>query len=308
VSAHESASERGRVGVGAADTGRVAGRRGSGRDGVRVQVDSGTAELRPDPDRRRGWTLLLDGTPQSHVDLDDPTHLEFDYVRRLGHVVDLAAPPRRPLHALHLGGGAFTLARYVAATRPRSGQQVVEVDGALVELVRRELPPERAWRLRVRTGDARDVVGRLPDGAFDLVVLDVFAGARTPAHLASTEFLRAVAEVMDPSATYAANVTDGGALAFARAQVATLQAVFPHTCLVADPAVLRGRRFGNLLLVAARRPLPLEELAARAAGDRFPGRLLRDRELERFRGDAHPVADGAAVASPPPPDGTFRAR
>jgi spermidine synthase len=293
--------------VRAADTGWVAGRRGSARDGVRAQVASGTAELRPDRDRRRGWTLLLDGTPQSHVDLDDPTHLEFGYLRRLGHVVDLAAAPRRPLRVLHLGGGAFTLARYVAATRPRSGQQVVEVDGALVEFVRRELPPERAWRLRVRTGDARDVVSRLPDGAFDLVVLDVFSGARTPAHLASTEFLRAVADVMDPAATYAANVTDGGALAFARAQVATLQSVFPHTCLVADPAVLRGRRFGNLLLVGGGHPLPLDRLAARAAGDRSSGRLLHGPELDRFRAGARPVRDADAVASPMPPDGTFAA-
>jgi len=85
---------------------------------VHAQVASGAAELRPDRDRRHGWTLLLDGTPQSHVDLDDPTHLEFDYVRRLGHVVDVVAPPRRPLRVLHLGGGAFTLPRYLAATRP----------------------------------------------------------------------------------------------------------------------------------------------------------------------------------------------
>jgi spermidine synthase len=272
---------------------------------VRVQVASGTGELRPDRDRRRGWTLLLDGTPQSHVDLDDPTHLEFDYIRRLGHVVDLAAPPRRPLRVLHLGGGAFTLARYVAATRPRSGQQVVELDGALVELVRRELPLDRTWRVRVRTGDARDVVGRLPDGAFDLVVLDVFAGARTPAHLASTEFLQAVAEVMAPTATYAANLTDGGTLAFVRGQVATLQEVFPHSCLVADPAVLRGRRFGNLLLVGGRAPLPVDLLAARAAGDRSPGRLLHGSELDRFRAGTRPVRDGTAIASPQPPDGTF---
>jgi spermidine synthase len=271
---------------------------------VRAQVDSGTAALRPDPDRRRAWTLLLDGTPQSHVDLDDPTHLEFDYIRRLGHVVDLAAPPRRPLRALHLGGGAFTLARYVAATRPRSVQQAVELDGALVELVRRELPLDRSWRVRVRTGDAREVVGRLRD-AFDLVVLDVFSGARTPAHLASTEFLEAVAEVTAPAGTYAANLTDGGALAFARGQVATLQAVFPHTCLVADPAVLRGRRFGNLLLVGSRNPLPVDLLAARAAGDRSSARLLHGPELDRFRAGARPVHDVGAIASPLPPAGTF---
>jgi spermidine synthase len=275
---------------------------------VHAQVSSGTAELRPDRDRRHGWTLLLDGTPQSHVDLDDPAHLEFDYTRRIGHVVDLAAPPRRPLRALHLGGGAFTLARYVAATRPRSGQQVVERDGALVELVRRELPLDRTWRLRVRTGDARDVVGRLPHGGFDLVVLDVFADARTPAHLASREFLQAVADVMAPAATYAANLTDGGTLAFSRAQVATLQAVFPHAFLVAEPAVLRGRRFGNLLLVGAREPLPVDAMAARVAGDRSSARLLHGAELDRFRGDARPVADAVASASPPPPQGTFGTR
>jgi spermidine synthase len=272
---------------------------------VRAQVESGTAELRPDRDRRRGWTLLLNGTPQSHVDLDDPAHLEFDYVRWLGQVVDLAAPPRRPLRALHLGGGAFTLARYVAATRPRSGQQVVEVDAALVDFVRRELPLERSWRLRVRTGDARDTVSRLPGGTFDLVVLDAFTGARTQPHLTSTEFLQAVAEVMGPAATYAANVADGGALTFARGQVATLQAVFPHTCLVADPAVLRGRRFGNLILVGGRDPLPVDRLAARAAGGWSSGRLLHGTELDRFRAGARPVRDATAVASPLPPDGTF---
>ncbi|WP_372452628.1 spermidine synthase, partial [Pseudonocardia nigra] len=118
---------------------------------------TGLVELVADVDRPRAWTVFVDGTPQSHVDLDDPTHLQFEYVRRLGRVVDAAAPPRRPLRAMHLGGAGFTLARYVAATRPRSTQQVVEVDGPLVEFVRRELPPDRTWRLKVRTGVAREV-------------------------------------------------------------------------------------------------------------------------------------------------------
>src|SRR3954454_1003892 len=98
---------------------------------VEETVDSGIAELVRDPDRPRAWTLLLNGVPQSHVDLDDPEYLDFEYVRRLGHVVDLVAPARSPLRVLHLGGGALTLARYVAATRPRSAQQVIEVDPAL---------------------------------------------------------------------------------------------------------------------------------------------------------------------------------
>src|SRR5436309_4208111 len=97
---------------------------GFARAVIRAQVEYGYAELVGDPDRPQGWTLLLDGTAQSHVDLDDPTHLEFEYVRRLAHVADLAAAPTAPLRVLHLGGGAWTLARYVAATRPASPQWV----------------------------------------------------------------------------------------------------------------------------------------------------------------------------------------
>ncbi|WP_203230761.1 spermidine synthase, partial [Agromyces humi] len=75
-----------------------------------------------------GLTLLVDGTAQSHVDPADPTRLFFEYVRRLGHVLDAVAPEGEPIRVLHLGGGAMTLPRYVAATRPGSHQLVVELD------------------------------------------------------------------------------------------------------------------------------------------------------------------------------------
>ena len=83
-----------------------------------------------------GWELDVDGTPQSHVDLDDPTHLHFEYVARMGAVIDLLRMPRQPLTAVHLGAGALTIPRYVEATRPGSRQQVIELEPALVELVR----------------------------------------------------------------------------------------------------------------------------------------------------------------------------
>ncbi|MFE3607876.1 spermidine synthase, partial [Streptomyces goshikiensis] len=104
------------------------------------QVAGGRAELAPDRERGNAWTLLIDGAPQSHVDLDDPGYLDFAYQRRIGHLIDLVAPARQPLNVVHLGGGAFTLARYTAAARPRSTQQVVEIDAALVAFVREHLP------------------------------------------------------------------------------------------------------------------------------------------------------------------------
>ncbi|MFC9288613.1 spermidine synthase [Streptomyces sp. NPDC057052] len=273
---------------------------------VSETVDGGLAQLRPDRDRARAWTLLIDGAPQSHVDLDDPGYLSFEYQRRLGHVIDLAAPPGRPLHVLHLGGGAFTLARYVAATRPRSTQQVVERDAALVRLVRRELPLDPGARIRVRSADARDGLGKVPDGWADLVIADVFSGARTPAHLTSTEFLDEVRRALKPGGLYAANLADGPPLAHLRAQIATAAARFPELALVADPTVLRGKRFGNAVLVASDLPLPTAELTRRAASDPHPGRVEHGRELTDFTGGAVPVVDASAVASPAPPPSVFR--
>jgi SAM-dependent methyltransferase len=272
---------------------------------IEEEIDSGVAELVPDPDRPRSWTLIVNGTPQSHVDLDDPAYLDFEYVRRLGHVVDLVAPPGRPLRALHLGGGGLTLARYVAATRPRSSQQVVEIDAALVDLVRRRLPLERGARIRIRTGDAREVLARAPEDSFDLVVGDVYAGGRSPAHLTSAEFFADVARTLRAGGFFAVNLADGAPLSFARAQVATLLTVLPEACLLADPAVLRGRRFGNLVLVAGHTAPPVAGLTRKAAGDPFPGRVVHGEELTRFASGAAPVTDATARPSPRPPDGIF---
>ena len=279
-------------------------------------------ELVADPGRPRAWTLLVDGTPQSHVDLDDPQYLEFEYMRRLGHLVDLAAPPRQPLRVLHLGAGGLSLARYVAATRSGSAQLAVESDPALADLVRRRLPlgprgsqaggrqagGRQAGRVRIRIGDARAVLELVPAGSFDVVVADLFAGARTPAHLTSVEFAVAVARALSPSGIFAVNVGDGPPLAHTRARVATVCSVFPHACLIADAAVLRGRRFGNLVVAAARHELPVEGLARRVAADPFPGRLVHGGELDRFAAGAKPVTDARAEPSLAPPPDIFAVR
>ncbi|MCI4064994.1 fused MFS/spermidine synthase [Micromonospora sp. R77] len=279
-----------------------------GDDRVVEQVDTGQAELVPDPDRPGSWTLLLDGAPQSHVDLTDPTHLEFEYVRRLAAAIDLVAPAGEPLRVLHLGGGALTLPRYVSATRPGSTQRVSELDGALVELVRRALPWRTDPRLRVRVADARATLAAGRDASWDVVVADVFAGARTPAHLTSAEYVAEVARVLHTGGWYLANVADGPPLRHVRAQVATVRSVLPRACLVGDAAVLRGRRYGNLVLVAGRVEPPVPQLTRRAAGDWFPGRVLAGEELDRFCSGAPVVRDANATDSTPPPPGIFSVR
>ncbi|WP_405986072.1 spermidine synthase [Streptomyces sp. NBC_00872] len=281
------------------------GAAGSAETAVVEAVDGGSAELIPDRERPRAWSLLIDGAPQSHVDLDDPTRLSFEYQRRLGHVADLVAPAGRPLQVVHLGGGAFTLARYVAATRPRSTQQIVEVDAALVRFVRTRLPLDPGARIRVRSADARAGLAKVPDGWADLVIADVFSGARTPAHLTSAEFLLEVRRALRPDGWYAANLADGPPLAHLRGQIATAATAFARLALAADPTVLRGRRFGNAVLLASDRELPVAELTRRVASDPHPGRVEHGRALADFTGGAPAVTDASAKPSPPPPADAF---
>ncbi|MEV5610002.1 fused MFS/spermidine synthase [Streptomyces sp. NPDC052225] len=259
----------------------------------------------PDVDRRRAWLLTVDGAPQSYVDLDEPTHLEFEYARRLGHVLDSVAEDGWPLDVLHLGGGALTLPRYVAATRPGSRQQVVDADRGLLALVGEHLPLPAGAGVDVHGADARAWLEAAPADSADVLVADVFGGSRVPAHLTTEGYAREADRVLRPGGVYAANLADGAPFAFLRSQLATFSGVFAHLALVAEPAVLRGRRFGNAVLIASQAELDVPELARRTARDAFPARVEHGPGLRRFVGDARPVAEGDAVPSPEPPGGSF---
>ncbi|MFI7576719.1 spermidine synthase [Micromonospora sp. NPDC049497] len=256
-------------------------------------------QLVADPARPTGRLLLADGVEQSYVDLADPRHLHFEYVRRMAAVADLVAPAGRPLEVLHLGGGALTLPRYLTATRPGSRQRVVERDPTVVDLVARELPT-LPGDVTVQVADARAAVTAAPAGRYDLVLADIYQAARMPAHVAGVEFVTEVARTLRPDGVYLVNVTDLPPLVFARVQVATLRAVFGDVCLVADRRMLRGRRYGNVVLAAAARTgrLPVARLAARAARDEVPGGVLHGAPLDRFTAGARPATD-ATLTTPP---------
>ncbi|HTC68190.1 MAG TPA: fused MFS/spermidine synthase [Acidothermaceae bacterium] len=259
-----------------------------GAAGDSFTVDTATATLVRDISRRAAWTLLLDGVESSHVDLDDPTILEFEYVQWLGDIIDCLAPAGDPVDTVHLGGGAMTVARYVMATRPASKQVVFEIDGALVELVRERLPWTRGLRtrrLRVRVGDARQGLVALADASWDLVVRDAFRDAVVPADLRTVESATRVKSVLRPSGVYLMNVTDRAPFSVTGVELATLLEVFTEVALISEPSVLRGRRHGNLIIAAANRPLPLEAIARRIADGAVQGRV-------RDLGQAKEIARG----------------
>lgn len=269
----------------------------------RYLVVFGEVELLRDLDNPAGWMLLMDGVPQSYVDLADPTHLDFEYVQLMGIAVDCL--PEGPLDVTHVGGGGFTLPRYVAATRPGSRQIVIEPDHALVQLVRDQLALKTVPRLKVRTTGGREGVATLEDASADLVILDAFSGAVMPIELATAEYMGDLARVLRPHGTLLVNVADGKGLRFARRLLSTVRGVFRHVTLLAEPGVLRGRRFGNLIVVASNRDLPLDRLVRSAAGGLTQARCVAGEDLVKFVAGAKPIHDGDPVAAPVPPPAVF---
>ena len=263
-----------------------------------VPIATGTVELRRDPAQPREVTVLVNGVPSSHLDLDDPAWLEFEYMQQMAAMVE--EMPSGPLDVVHLGAAACALPRALEARRPGSRQLAVDLDGQLLTLVRGWFDLPRSPRLRLREGEARAVLAARPAGSADVVVRDVFAGDATPRHLTTVEFVAEVRRVLRPGGLYLANCADRPPLQLARAEVATARTVLDDVVLVAEPGQLKGRRYGNLVVAgtAGRGPVDLTSarLERRLRSLPVPVRLLQGDDLLTFIGAARPILDEPAPA------------
>ncbi|MFR9776533.1 fused MFS/spermidine synthase [Micromonospora sp. MS34] len=252
------------------------------------------ARVEVDEQWTQGRYLYLNSAQHSYVDLADPTHLKYAYTQWIGLVADLAAPSGQPLDALHLGGGGFTVPRYVDATRPGSDNLVFEIDGALVDLDRRELGVRTGPRLRARVGDARVLLGAEPTDSRDLIVGDAFGHLVVPWHLATREMAADIRRVLRPGGIYVQNVIDLPPDRFIRAELATVAAEFRHVALIAPPGAIAGQHGANFLIVASDTPLPLARIQTSLRLLPESASLLHGDELARFVGDALVLTDDYA--------------
>jgi spermidine synthase len=273
-----------------------------------VQADRiGRIEFVPDDDGRGGVTVMMDGSPQSHVDLGDPGNLGFEYIAHFAAVIDTL--PAGPLRVTHIGGGALTLARYLNARRPGSPQIVLEPNVELTELVRRELPLARQHRIRVRPMDGLTGIAQLGDASADVVVLDAYAGGRVPPELTTVEFLTDARRVLRASGLMLLNLADEPSMAYLRRVYAGLVTVFGQVALIGAHEILKGRRFGNTVAVASHRPLNITTLRRQVAKMPFPTGLRDGVQLARkFAGSAAFTKTDSQQSPPPPPVKGWRVR
>ncbi|MGH1505997.1 MAG: fused MFS/spermidine synthase [Acidimicrobiales bacterium] len=255
-------------------------------------------DLQADPEPPNGIAVVLDGVRNSYVVPDDPTHLEFRYLRLFRDVTTAhVGPPDAPTEAaadgvdvLHIGGAGFSFPRSVrAAWGDAAAQTVLEVDDQLVDVARDRLGLETDEQLEVLTGDARLTIRELATDRYDVVVGDAFSGYTVPWQLTTRQYVAEIDRVLAPDGVIALNLIDGGPLDFVRAELATLAETFDHVAIIvpADSDVLGGPS-RNQVVLASHRPLPAITV------DPADGVVLDEAATAELIGDAQILDDDFA--------------
>jgi spermidine synthase len=239
-----------------------------------------------------GRILWINREQHSYIDLDNPAHLEWEYTQTFGDVADVAWPGSGRLDALHVGGGGFTMPRYLQAVRPGSASTVLELDPGVVRIGREQLGQRTSARLEVRQGDARIGIRTVPSNSIDFVVGDAFSDLTVPWHLTTREFVAEIDRTLRPDGVYVMNVIDEAPFRFLRAEIATLRERFEWVTAMSATSTFTGGFADNVVLAASHRALDRRALAERIRDQGYV--MLSGSRLTRFTGGAEVLTDDYA--------------
>lgn len=262
--------------------------------------DYSMIELAPDVYVNDGWLVSINGVPSSHMVLEKPRMLIFEYMRWVAAgtetFINLNLDPQK-LRITHLGGGVCTMPRYFADVYPASRNTVVELDGELARLSREWFDIPRSPSVKIRVDDAREVAEGFTPASRDVIIRDAFAGAFTPRDLTTVEFFQHCHQGLAPRGLYVANCADKPDLAATKEEIAGLYEVFNYVAAIADPPMFKGKRMGNVILLASDTPLMDEDSAETAEmtrsllGGGVPAHYRGDAWVRKFASGAHPRHD-----------------
>ncbi|WP_018295759.1 spermidine synthase [Corynebacterium lubricantis] len=252
------------------------------------EIDTGIAEVVEESDG--SITLMVNGVPSSNNVPGQPERLEFEYMRWIAAGVEeltrLDRPEDKP-RLTHLGGAGCSLARYFAHVWPASRNTVVEIDMELAQLVREIFDIPKSPAVKIRVGEAREETNKFVPDSRDVIIRDVFAGAQTPRALTTVEFFEAARSSLSKRGLYIANCGDHSDLKNAKEELAGMLEVFPHVAVIADPPMLKGRRYGNIMLLGADFPLEAsQQLTKRLLQGAVPAQFKDEKWAREFSSGA----------------------
>lgn len=186
---------------------------------------------RTQSERGSGYRLVLDRLTHSYI-FQDPTILEYDYESVYGVAVEYLARKLNdhPLRTLNIGGGGYTMPKFVANGYPDSQVDVVEIDPAVTRFNEKYLGLNPVGDIRTYNLDARVFFAWGADGnQYDLIFGDAFNDYSIPYHLTTLEFTRLIREHLASGGIYALNTIDDlGRGRLLASFIKTIQEVFPY--------------------------------------------------------------------------------
>jgi len=173
-------------------------------------------------------SLVLDHLVHSYTDLKDPHYLEYEYIRVYEEFVRWQAKKRKSFKALFIGGGGYTIPRYIESKYPSAEIDVVEIDPEVTRVVHQYLGIPEKTRIRSHNMDGRWFVMNYKEkGSFDFIFGDAFNDLSIPYHLTTKEFAMQLKALLKPDGLLLANVIDSMRKGqFMPSYIRTLEEVF----------------------------------------------------------------------------------
>ncbi len=214
--------------------------------------------------------LFLDALVHSYVDTDDPRFFYYPYEKVFADIATTVAHSDPELDTLFIGGGGYTMPRFMEVLFPGARLEVVEIDPEVTEVAFMYLALPLDTRIVTHAEDARTKLQELPKGKYEFIVGDAFNDMSVPYHLTTLEFNEMIRGLLTDDGVYAINVVDRmHSGRFLRSIVHTLQRSFPFVYVMRDDSKWDDDVRYTFVVTAAMRPITAVEISS---ANRLAGR------------------------------------
>ncbi len=217
--------------------------------------------------------LALDHLIHSYVTLDDPLAMKYDYLKVFADIIGYVNGKDNGMRVLHLGGGGYSLPRYLSTVYRSSINEVAEVDPAVTSVAYEYLGLPRDTPIKTYNQDARlFLLKRQSPEKYDFVVGDVFNDLATPYHLTTLEFDKLVKANMKDDGVYMVNIIDSYDRGrYMPSFIYTLRQVFKNVYLFGLLSDLPSCGTSTFVIAATDNPISFDQYWSSAANGELHG-------------------------------------